>query len=450
MAADVRKRTRLMDYSAALEFLLGLQRFGLRLGLDVTREFARRAGVSCDGPRFVHVAGTNGKGSTCAFIEAMERAAGRRVGLYTSPHLVSFRERIQLDRVPIPEVDVARWVTRLRDAAEGLDPAEHPTFFEWVTVLALGWFQERDCELVIWETGLGGRLDATNVVTPCVSVITNIGWDHMQWLGETLPEIAREKAGIIKPGRPVLTATADPEALRVIEERARELSAPFRRVTLADEEAEFARRTGPSLSGEHQVLNAALAVATVRTIGRELPVSLEAQAMGLSTTRWPGRFQRIRHMGHDWVLDGAHNRPAFEVLARTLAREFPGQELGLLIGLLGDKDARAAVELLGPLAGPVLIVPVQSSRAGDPAELADLFRQAGGSAAVLTRGWEDARSMTSADRIWVVTGSLYLVGEALESFGAADSVNTGPGTAGAGGEPTMSSERGLNDWNPKP
>src|SRR5207248_6505529 len=251
-----------MTYREAIRFLYELRWFGLKLGLENTFKLAALAGNPQNKLRFIHVAGTNGKGSTCAMLESIYRAAGLRVGLFTSPHLVSFRERIQVNRRLIGEADVVRLVGEIKDLIEDGWPqpeaaaddvaasfslrnsnagahslkaaatsederrkpklaatdASHPTFFEVVTVMALRYFAEQKCDLVIWETGMGGRLDATNIVTPLASVITNIQFDHQQWLGNTPAEIAAEKAGIIKPGVPVITATDAPEALRVIKE----------------------------------------------------------------------------------------------------------------------------------------------------------------------------------------------------------------------------------------
>src|SRR5881628_575066 len=243
-----------MLYNQAIEFLYELRLFGAKLGLENTRKLAEMAGNPQQRLRFIHVAGTNGKGSTCAMLESIYRAAGLRVGLFTSPHLVSFRERIQVNRQLLSESDVVRLVAYLREQSRaGVSPAPEaergcpthgreatvepqeiptsagrldpygiqtrvvldrrdacPTFFEFVTVMALNYFAEQNCDLVIWETGMGGRLDATNIVTPLVSVITNIQFDHQQWLGHTLAQIAAEKAGIIKPGLPVVTATDAP------------------------------------------------------------------------------------------------------------------------------------------------------------------------------------------------------------------------------------------------
>src|ERR1051325_6520679 len=195
-----------MTYPAAIKFLYDLQMFGSKLGLENTRRLAALAGNPQDKLRFIHVAGTNGKGSTCAMLESIYRTAGVRVGLFTSPHLVSFAERIQVGRRMIGEADVARLVRDVQPWLKEFPADQHPTFFEIITILALRYFAEQKVELVIWETGLGGRLDATNIVTPLASVITNIDIEHSEWLGDTVEKIAGEKAGIIKPGVPVITA----------------------------------------------------------------------------------------------------------------------------------------------------------------------------------------------------------------------------------------------------
>src|ERR1700690_3325846 len=216
-----------MTYAEAVQFLYGLRLFGAKFGLENTFKLAALAGNPQNCLRFIHVAGTNGKGSTCAMLESIYRAAGLRTGLFTSPHLVSFRERIQVNRQLISEAEVVRLVEALQPWLKQFPADHHPTFFEVVTVLALKFFAEQKCDLVIWETGLGGRLDSTNIVTPLASVITNIAFDHEQWLGDTLEKIAAEKAGIIKSGVPVVTATDAPEALAVIESTARKKSAPL-------------------------------------------------------------------------------------------------------------------------------------------------------------------------------------------------------------------------------
>src|SRR5450631_2879597 len=219
-----------VTYAEAIQLLYGLRLFGAKFGLENTFKLAALAGNPQEKLRFIHVAGTNGKGSTCAMLESIYRAADLRVGLFTSPHLVSFRERIQVNRQLISEIELVQLVEEIQPLLKQFPADNHLTLFEVVTVMALKFFAEQKCDLVIWETGLGGRLDATNIVTPLASVITNIALDHEQWLGDTLEKIAFEKAGIIKPGISVVTATDEPEALAVIEKAAREKNAPLSKV----------------------------------------------------------------------------------------------------------------------------------------------------------------------------------------------------------------------------
>ena len=223
-----------MTYAEAVQFLYDLQMFGAKFGLENTFKLAALAGNPQEKLRFIHVAGTNGKGSTCAMLESIYRAAGLRVGLFTSPHLVSFAERIQVNRQLISESEIVRLVSEIQPLLKQFPADMPPTFFEFVTVMALKYFAEQNCDLVIWETGMGGRLDATNIVTPLASVITNVDLDHQKWLGNTLAEIAAEKAGIIKPGIPVITAANEPEALDVIAKTAREKNSPLTQISFAE------------------------------------------------------------------------------------------------------------------------------------------------------------------------------------------------------------------------
>src|SRR5687767_14101021 len=280
-----------MRYAEAVEFLFSLQQFGAKPGLERAFLLAEAVGRPQDKLKFIHVAGTNGKGSTCAMLESIYRHAGYRVGLYTSPHLVRFGERIQINRALISESDIVRLVEEAKTWLKHFSQEDHPTFFEVVTVMALRYFAEEGCELVIWETGLGGRLDATNIVTPLASVITNVQLDHQEWLGQTVEEIAFEKAGIIKPGVPVITAAE--AGLPIIAQTAK---APLSVVTRPSE-------LEVSLAGRHQRLNAALAVETVRVLRGSLPVSDLDIREGLRQVWWPGRLQTVGKI----ILDGAHN-----------------------------------------------------------------------------------------------------------------------------------------------
>ena len=425
-----------MTYSEAIQFLYDLRLFGAKFGLENTFQLAALAGHPQDRLRFIHVAGTNGKGSTCAMLESIYRAAGLRVGLFTSPHLVSFRERIQVNRRLIGEDEVIRLVEELRPLLRHFPDGHHPTFFEVVTVMALKFFAEQNCGLVIWETGLGGRLDATNIVKPLASVITNIQLDHQQWLGDTLAQIAAEKAGIIKPGVPALTAAEEPEALAVIEHAAREKSAPLK---IIGRDAALRRPDGAtrcpylSLAGEHQKLNAALALAAVEILQEQIPVAEAKIHAGLANVVWPGRLQLVtRASGQKILLDGAHNPAGARTLGETLKKNFPAAKLTLILGVLQDKDWQHICETLASQAVRIHTVPVASERSANPAELAKACRKANPSAEIVAgHSLADALDKSAGDGFVIITGSLYLVGEALELLGLS---------------PTGNAERGLNEW----
>ncbi len=405
-----------MNYSEAIQFLYGLRLFGAKFGLENTFKLAALASDPQEKLRFIHVAGTNGKGSTCAMLESIYRAAGMRVGLFTSPHLVSFRERIQVNRQLISENDVVRLVEESQSLLKQFPENHHPTFFEVVTVMALKFFTEQKCDLVIWETGLGGRLDATNIVTPLASVITNIAFDHEQWLGETLEKIAFEKAGIIKPGVPIVTAEEKHEALSVIEETARKKRSPL---TKMPPHLAPGIQHPASLLGDHQKINAALAVATVEILQPKIPVTAEQIRNGLATVNWPGRLQLVqRPGGRKILLDGAHNTAGAATLRAALEKEFAGDRPVLIFGALADKKWQEICRLLAPLAAKIFTVPVASERTADAGELAKIFQQANPAAKVATlKSFHEAIIACKNEPFVVVTGSLYLVGEALEQLG---------------------------------
>jgi dihydrofolate synthase/folylpolyglutamate synthase len=429
-----------MTYPEAIRFLYGLQMFGARPGLETTRQLAALAGNPQEQLRFIHVAGTNGKGSTCAMLESIYRTAGLRVGLFTSPHLVSFRERLQVNRALIPAETLARLVGEICASLKTFPADQHPTMFEVVTVLALRYFAEEKCDLVIWETGLGGRLDATNIVTPLASVITNIALDHQAWLGDTLVKIAAEKAGIIKPSVPVVTTETGAAALSVIERVARENNAPLTRAAVASS----AISDQPSaLIGEHQRANAALAVAVAEVLEKKIPVAPEHIQAGLTQVNWPGRLQLIRRPnGQRILLDGAHNIAGVETLSAALeAGEWSGASGSgaptIILGMLGDKDWRVMCARLAPLAARLWLVPVDSERSARPEELAAACRTANPQADV--RCFDNlAQALTAAadDKLVVIAGSLYLIGAALAFLDPAFR--------------ETEDERGLNEWGSRP
>ena len=450
-----------MTYSNAIRFLYSLRWFGAKFGLANTFKLAALAGNPQDRLRFIHVAGTNGKGSTCAMLESIYRAAGLRVGLFTSPHLVAFGERIQVNRRAISERDIGRLVAEVRAlleegwgksashtaastqvaGAEAADPAdadtaaEHPTFFEVVTIMALRYFAEQKCDLVIWETGLGGRLDSTNIVTPLISVITNIQYDHQKWLGETLASIAVEKAGIIKPGIPVITAAEGKAALRVITETARRQNAPL--TILAREQMHQPPLSTIQLPllGEHQRMNAAVAVATVRVLASRIPVNDDTIRAGLSHVHWAGRLQLVtRPSGQQILLDGAHNVGGAGMLAAAVKEYFPSAKPTLVLGILRDKDWPGMCDILAPLAQRILLVPVPSERSATPQELAEACRRAHPRAQVTEHAsLREALTATGSDAFLTVAGSLYLVGEAMELLHLSQA--------------KARNERSLNEWS---
>jgi dihydrofolate synthase/folylpolyglutamate synthase len=422
-----------VTYPEAIQFLYGLRLFGAKFGLENTIKLAALAGNPQAQLRFIHVAGTNGKGSTCAILESIYRATGLHTGLFTSPHLVSFRERIQVERQLISEREIVRLVEKFRALMAQFPNEHHPTFFEVVTVMALNFFAEQKCELVIWETGLGGRLDATNIVTPLASVITNIALDHQQWLGDTPGKIAFEKAGIIKPGIPVVTATDEPEALAVIKKVAAERNAPLTIVTGAKLPVEIADAL--SLAGEHQKSNATLALATVEILQKQIPVSKSQIVVGLKNVHWPGRLQLIEKDGRKFLLDGAHNVAGVTALREAMESSFASDKKTLVLGILGDKDWQPICEMLAPLAGTIFAVPVSSNRTANPEELANVCKTVNPSAQISVCGsLAEALKKVPGENLTVITGSLYLVGEALELLGCFPSAN---------------SERELNEWSDK-
>ena len=450
-----------MTYPAAIRFLYSLRWHGAKFGLSNSFKLAELAGNPQNRLRFIHVAGTNGKGSTCAVLESIYRAAGLRVGLFTSPHLVAFGERIQVDRHVISARDIGRLVAEMQALLEegwgkpaspaavpGLAAradatatagarggAEHPTFFEVVTIMALRYFAEQACDLVIWETGLGGRLDATNIVRPLVSVITNIQYDHQKWLGETLASIAAEKAGIIKPGIPVITAAEGEDALRVIAETAARQRAPL---TVLSPEAMYRPPLNSihlPLLGQHQRKNAAVAVATVRTLVSQIPVSDDLICAGLSRVHWAGRLQLVtRQSGQKILLDGAHNVGGAGILAAAMKEYFPSVKPTLVLGILRDKDWPSMCDILAPLANRILLVPVPSERSATPQELAAACRRGNPGAQITAcASLREALPTTMREAFLVIAGSLYLIGEAIELL------HLSPAKA--------QNERGLNEWS---
>lgn len=394
------------DYGEQLDWLYQTQLFGIKLGLENTTRLLEGLGLieAMEGKKVLHVAGTNGKGSVCAFAYQILRDGGFTVGLFTSPHLIRFPERIQVNGDPAGEDSLVDKIARIREMVAEWDP--HPTFFEITLAVGLMEFCERDCEIIILETGMGGRLDATNAVQSTVCVITQIGLDHQQWLGETIREIAAEKAGILKSEVPVIVADVHPDARDVIGRKALELGIPYIEAHPLPDDWQ------PGLPGEHQRENAALAVeAACRLAGDDL--TFEGIRQSLETVSWPGRFQRI---GSRLVLDGAHNESAAEALARTWTDVFGKEKATLVFGAAKTKDLVGVFTHLGPLLERVFFVPIQSERRLSPEEMRTALDEAGFSEVPSepAESLRDALELARSGSIrTLVTGSLYLIGEAL-------------------------------------
>ena len=367
-------------------------------------------------------------------LESIYRATGLRVGLFTSPHLVSFSERIQVNREPIAEAEVVRLVEAIQPWLAEFPAAAPPTFFEVVTVMALIYFARRRCDLVIWETGLGGRLDATNIVTPLASVITNIGLEHTQWLGETHDRIAAEKAGIIKPGVPVVTGASPDEGLEVIVRTAQEKRSPMTVVGPHEWTRTPLDGIRIPLLGEHQQRNAAVALATVEALHAVFPVNEAQLRHGLTQVEWAGRLQIAQSQsGQTVVLDGAHNPDGVEALATALEKQFAGRRPALIFGVMADKDWKSMLRRLAPLAKRVVLTPVNSSRTLPVEEQFALCHQAFPELNIASsESLGDAMRSLAAEDFLLITGSIYLIGEAMEWL----HLSPVP----------VADEKGLNEW----
>jgi dihydrofolate synthase/folylpolyglutamate synthase len=435
-------------YGETLDYLFGLQRFGIKLGLEnITTLLEILGNPHRDFPS-VHVAGTNGKGSTAAFLESILRQSGLRTGLYTSPHLIDFSERIQVNGKPIPARNIVSLTEQIRvhvgamerrgcflpkgGATSGPSWRESEkatlTFFEFTTAMMFRYFQEEKVDFAVVEAGLGGRLDATNVLDPVASLITTISREHAQYLGETILEIAGEKAGIIKPNRPLLTATSQDQVAALFEKRCRELQSPFR-VWGRDFEAREKRsglihfrgcrhdwdnlRLG--LAGSHQTRNAALALAAAEVL-IEAGFRIEEQHIrrGLSEARWPGRLELIE-TGARILLDGAHNPEATAVLKKALETGYPRRRLIVVLGIMADKEIPAMMKDIVPRADLLLLTKVRNERAAsldlleaESSPYEKPIRKFG----TVGEALEEALSEAEKEDLILVTGSLYTVGEA--------------------------------------
>lgn len=422
----------------SLGLLYRRTRHGIRPGLDRIRALLDRLDHPERAFPAVHVAGTNGKGSVCAMIESVLRAAGLRTGLYTSPHLVRFHERVRVAGRPIRDPELAALLEQVEAAAGALEregTTEPATFFEMTTALAFEHFRREQVGIAVIETGMGGRWDATNVVVPLVSVICEIDVDHAEYLGRTVAEIAAEKAGIVKRGRPVVCGATHPEAESVVRRTAAELDAPYRAVASTATVRRLAQDSGGQrikietengswpplrlpLIGAHQLANVAIAVAALEEVFGAAGIEAPPKAMvrGLETVGWPARLQRLQE-DPPVLLDGAHNPHGARALAAALGEVSGGRRIGLIAGMLSDKDVAGFLREVAGVAARCWTVTPENERALPAGRLAEAARQAGLTAepaASFDAAWDGAVAWARREQgIVCIAGSLYLAGEAL-------------------------------------
>jgi dihydrofolate synthase/folylpolyglutamate synthase len=427
-----------MNYGQCRRYLQEILDSGVKFGLENVRTVLTALGDPQLAFPSILVAGTNGKGSVCAMLARVLSRHGFRTGLYTSPHLVEVEERIRISNETISRLDFCRLLGRLKAVIQGLISSGKletpPTYFEVLTILALLYFREKEADIAVLEVGMGGRLDATNVVTPLVSIITTVGLDHQEFLGSKLTDIAFEKAGIIKPGVPVVCGPARGAVRHVIERRARELGAPVRGVF--DESGALKtqkRKDGfrfsfrfeaenfvfsPRLPGEHQGRNAALAITAAVEIGRRWrPLNKRRIVQGIQEARWEGRLETVR-LRPRVILDGAHNEAGARVAA-AYARDFLPQPRTLVFAAMKDKDIRRVTSLLFPMAETIILTSVPLPRAASP-ELIFSLAPARKKGVFLEpdprRAVKKALEMTPPKGSVLITGSLFLVGEVKRLF----------------------------------
>ena len=403
-----------------------------RLGLERTRELLEKLGDPQKRLKFVHVAGSNGKGSTCAMLDAILRAAGYRAGLYTSPYIQDFCERIRVNGENIPGDDLARLTGRVREIAEAMD--DHPSQFELVTALAMEYFAEQGCDIVVLEVGMGGALDSTNAIdAPEVAVITNIGLEHTEYLGDTLEKIAATKAGIIKPGCSCVCYDGAPEVTAVIKRVCAEKNLPLRVADYGKVEPLGQSLDGQeflwngseyrlALLGAHQLHNAAVVIETIAALReRGWNISEEAVQAGLQGVQWPARLEVINRQPLV-ILDGGHNPQCAEALAASLRELLPNKKVVFLLGVLRDKDYPRMMEMLLPFAQEFICLTPFSDRALPADELAAYLTARGTRA----RGCDNVEAglraaLEAADGVPVVAfGSLYLAGAIRGAFSRDD------------------------------
>lgn len=421
-----------MTGQEAIAYIHSYNWLGSKPGLERTQELLERMGHPEKGLRFVHVLGTNGKGSTSAMLASVLQAAGYVTGLYTSPYLARFHERMQVNGVPITDEELAQATEATRPFAEAM--AQHPTEFELVTAVAFTYFRQKGCDIVVLEAGLGGRLDSTNAIpSPEAVVLTRIGLDHTAELGNTQEAIAAEKAAVVKPGCSVVAYQQDASVMEVFEEACRRAdtrmrTADFSQLRVLQDNLEgqvfdYGALEGLriALLGPHQRCNAAVVIETVQALReRGWVITEDALRQGLAQARWPGRFELVSRSPR-FIVDGGHNPQCAQSVADGLQDYFPGEKAVFLIGVLADKDYCSLTACLAPLAKCFVTVTPDSGRALEAAELGRLLEEAYGLPVTvcqsIEQGVETAKKLAGPEGLAVSVGSLYLTGAVRTCFG---------------------------------
>ena len=420
-----------MTYEEALSYIHSICWKGSKLGLDRTRELLGKLNDPQKELKFIHIAGTNGKGSTAAMLSSILEEAGYRVGLYTSPFINRFNERMQVNHQPIPDEELAALTEYVRPHADAM--ADSPTEFELITALAMVWFARQKCDIVVLEVGMGGELDSTNIIdVPEAAVIAAMGMDHVKELGPTMADIARAKAGIIKEGGRVVSYGGNPEADEVIAAVCRARNASLRQPDFSAivpgdfglEGQTFSykgwRGLRIPLVGAYQMNNAAVVLETVEVLRqRGWSVSDEAVRQGLADTRWPARFEVLRR-DPVFIVDGGHNPHGIRATAESLSRLFPGRKITFVTGVMADKDVEHILGLIVPLADQFFTVRPDNPRAMDAGELAARIEAMGAKAtacASVRDGVDRAIQAEGPHGVACALGSLYMSGEVRSCFG---------------------------------
>lgn len=422
-----------MKYQEAMKYITEVGNFGSNYGLERTYKLLELLDNPQDKLKIIHVAGTNGKGSTTAMITSMLKGCGYKVGMYTSPFLEEFEERIQINGENIPKEKLAQLMTKIKYAVDRVieEGHNHPTEFEIITVLMFLYFATEEVDFAVVEVGLGGRLDSTNVITPILSVITSISFDHTNLLGNTLEEIATEKAGIIKSGIPTVIYPQEEMAERVISSKCQELDSKLYKINKEDakliniiKEDKIYQQVKVKLDdeydvklpllGEHQILNLAVALKALEVIKDKAPkLNMESIVKSLATVRWNGRLEIMSNSPYV-VIDGAHNIQGITQLDKNIKKYFEYKDMYLILGILADKDVEDMVKVITPKAKKVFTVTPNSMRAETAEELLEEVKKYNESCEAYNdykNAFEDALKLCKKDDLLLISGSLYMIGE---------------------------------------